>query len=391
MNSKRTFRGSYLCYAITFFFFCFSTGVFSQVLSIYLTGIGKTTTEMTFIISSSNLFGIALIPIFGFIIDRVKKPYMIMGTMFAAGVLSLIFAVSRNTWVLYMLNGLIMGIMSALNPIFENMAGNGKYRYGMVRCWGTIGYAVSASVAAVLLDVADPRLIFVVFALSVTTSALCFFGTGVISYREKPEAQQPKKLTVGQQISFLKSPLFLLFVVIALLFAAVTNVNNTFAPMLLKELGVSTSFVGTALLLSTLMEVPIVFFSNKFMGRFSGKILAAASFLMMFLQFVIYSVTDHVLIAFIAMLLLKAVSSQLFVMTMLKVVRGIVHENAVATALGVINSVNAVSTIVMHNVGGKIADAAGIQALYLTLAVMSAAAFLLCMFLKVKNTESRFF
>ena len=78
-------------------------------------------------------------------------------------------------------------------------------------------------------------------------------------------------------------------------------------------------------------------------------------------------------------------------MTMLKVVRGIVHENAVATALGVINSVNAVSTIVMHNVGGKIADAAGIQALYLTLAVMSAAAFLLCMFLKVKNTESRFF
>lgn len=89
---------SVLCHYL--FFFCFSTGVFSQVLSIYLTGIGKTTTEMTFIISSSNLFGIALIPIFGFIVDRVKKPYMIMGTMLAAGVLSLIFAVSRNTWVL---------------------------------------------------------------------------------------------------------------------------------------------------------------------------------------------------------------------------------------------------------------------------------------------------
>lgn len=48
------------------------------------------------------------------------------------------------------------------------------------------------------------------------------------------------------------------------------------------------------------------------MGRFSGKILAAASFLMMFLQFTVYGVTDHVLPAFIAMLLLKAVSSQLF-------------------------------------------------------------------------------
>lgn len=47
MNSKRTFRGSCPCYAITFFFFCFSTGVFSQVLSIYLAGIGKTTTVAT--------------------------------------------------------------------------------------------------------------------------------------------------------------------------------------------------------------------------------------------------------------------------------------------------------------------------------------------------------
>lgn len=375
-----------------FFFFCFSTGVFSQVLSIYLTGIGKTTTEMTFIVSAANLFGIALIPILGFVNDRVKKPYMIMGTMLTAGVLSIIFAISRNTWVLYLLHGLIMGIMNALNAIFENMAGNGKYRYGMVRCWGTIGYAVSASVAAVLLDHTNPKWIFIVFAMSVTISALCFFGTGVISYKKKTEGmEQKEKITMGQQIAFLKSPMFLLFLVVALLFAAVTNVNNTFAPVLLKELGVSTGFVGMALLLSTLTEVPIVFFSNKFMNRFPGKVLAAASFALMLVQFAVYGITDNVAAACIAMFLLKAVSSQLFVMTMLKVVRGIVHEQAVSTALGVINAVNAVGTIAMQNTGGVIADAVGIKVLYLMLAAMSTAALLLCLFLKVKNTQSGFF
>ena len=40
-KSKRTFRGSYSAYALTYFFFYWSLGVFTSVLSMYLTGIGK--------------------------------------------------------------------------------------------------------------------------------------------------------------------------------------------------------------------------------------------------------------------------------------------------------------------------------------------------------------
>ena len=40
-KSKRTFRGSYPAYALTYFFFYWSLGVFTSVLSMYLTGIGK--------------------------------------------------------------------------------------------------------------------------------------------------------------------------------------------------------------------------------------------------------------------------------------------------------------------------------------------------------------
>ena len=116
-----------------------------------------------------------------------------------------------------------MGITSALNPIFENMAGDGKYRYGLVRIWGTIGFAVSSQVAAMLLDIADPKWIFFVFLLSSVISVSCFFCTGVNAGSTAKE-----KVTITEQMSFLKQPMFLLFALITVLYMSVINLNNTF-------------------------------------------------------------------------------------------------------------------------------------------------------------------
>ena len=383
--NKWKFKGSYLSYVITFFFFCFSTGVSSQVLSIYLTGIGKMTAEMTFIISSGNLFGIVLIPVFGFVKDRVRRPYMIMTTLLAAGLLSVVFAFTKSTAVLFVLHGLIVGITSALNPIFENMAGDGKYRYGLVRIWGTIGFAVSSQVAALLLDIADPKWIFFVFLLSTVLSVSCFFCTGVSAQKSVKE-----KVPVTEQMAFLKQPMFLLFALITIVYMSMIGLNNTFAPILLQDLGVPTSFIGTMLLVSTLFEVPLVFFSNKFMNRFSGKLLAAASCVLLMIQFLVYGLCGNVIVVCIAMML-KAVCSQLFVMTMLKVVHGIVRESAVSTALGLISSANAVGSIIAHNVSGFCVEAAGIPALYLVLGGIGALVFVLSLFVKTKATTSTFF
>lgn len=385
MNMNRRFRGSYLSYIITFFLMSFGSGMFSQVLSIYLVGIGKSNSEMAFIVSSANLFGLVLIPVFGFINDRFKKPHLIIAAMAVSALLSLVFAGISNTWSLYLLHGCIMGLISALNPIFENLATDGKYRYGQIRIWGTIGYAVSSQVGTVLMDITDPKWIFVLFAISILLAATGFFYTGVISYRPIKE-----KLPPAQQIAFLKNPMFLLVVLAGALFSAVVNMNITFVPLYLKSLGMTNSFVGTSLLLSTLMEVPLVYFSYKFMDKFQAKYIAAFSFGLMFLEFVIFSQTSSAAVAFVAILLLKATGSQLFFMTLIKLVRGIVAENAVYTAMGVVSTVNAISTIIMQNVGGKVTEAIGLHGLYYVLAALAALAIVLCLFLKTKNDTKVF-
>ena len=147
-KSKRTFRGSYPAYALTYFFFYWSLGVFTSVLSMYLTGIGKSKAEMSFVMSASSLFGVVLIPIVGYINDKLRKPRLICTVMMACvAVFGILFALVRETMLLFLLNGCIMGFISSLSPVSERMATSTKYRYGTIRIWGTFGYAAAVQVA----------------------------------------------------------------------------------------------------------------------------------------------------------------------------------------------------------------------------------------------------
>ena len=379
-------RGSYFSYALTYFSFYFGMGAFISVQSVYLMGLGKSTGEMSFIVSASSLFGIVLIPAVGYLNDRLKKPRLIAVLLLAAvAVLGAVFAASRSTWVLYVLNGLIMGLVSAISPVCERMAGSGRFRYGTVRVWGTIGYAAAAQLAGLVMEFIAPRMIFVLFGAAIAVAAAGFAGTDGIRFEQEAE-----KSTAADQLSFLSKPMFLLFAAIALVFSGMSNLNITYSPILLQELGLSTGFVGTALSLSTLVELPVILFSNRFMDRFSGRALTAAGFAVMLLQFLLYGFSSSAWLAFLSMLLLKAVGSTLLMMIMLKVVRGIVRENSVSTALGVINAANAVSTILMQNLGGFIVGALGIHTMYFLLAGLSALGLLLSLFLRVQNAKKVF-
>ena len=77
-------------------------------------------------------------------------------------------------------------------------------------------------------------------------------------------------------------------------------------------------------------------------------------------------------------------------MTLIKLVRGIVAENAVYTAMGVVSTVNAISTIIMQSVGGRVTEAVGLHGFYYVLAALSALAIVLCLFLKTKNDTKVF-
>lgn len=313
-KSKRTFRGSYPAYALTYFFFYWSLGVFTSVLSMYLTGIGKSKAEMSFIMSASSLFGVVLIPIVGYINDKLRKPRLICTVMMACvAVFGILFALVRETMLLFLLNGCIMGFISSLSPVSERMATSTKYRYGTIRIWGTFGYAAAVQVACAMMEFTSPQLIFVSVSVSAVLAIVGFLGTDDISFTDTEAA----KAAAGKQFSFLCAPMYILFVIIGFIFSGCSNLNMTYSPILLQELGMPTGAVGTVLFFSTIVELPVILFSYKFMDRFSGRTLMLLAFAIMVAQFLLYATAPNAFVAVVTMLVLRAIGSTLFGMILL--------------------------------------------------------------------------
>ena len=330
-KSKRTFRGSYPAYALTYFFFYWSLGVFTSVLSMYLTGIGKSKAEMSFIMSASSLFGVVLIPIVGYINDKLRKPRLICTVMMACvAVFGILFALVRETMLLFLLNGCIMGFISSLSPVSERMATSTKYRYGTIRIWGTFGYAAAVQVACAMMEFTSPQLIFVSVSVSAVLAIVGFLGTDDISFTDTEAA----KAAAGKQFSFLCAPMYILFVIIGFIFSGCSNLNMTYSPILLQELGMPTGAVGTVLFFSTIVELPVILFSYKFMDRFSGRTLMLLAFAIMVAQFLLYATAPNAFVAVVTMLVLRAIGSTLFGMILFYAVRDDLIEDRARRCAG---------------------------------------------------------
>jgi len=384
----KKYKGSYFCYVLTFFFYFMSMSLFGSVLSVYLTGIGKSASEMSFIISASGLFSFAMVPAVGYLNDLTRRPRLISGCLlFGVGVLGLVFAACRSTWALFLLDGLIMSFINSIMPITERMAGQSKYRYGSLRVWGTLGYAVGAQCAGVAVEFFPPVVLFIFIFVSCGLTAVGFMGT------EEKGGDAPNGRPAKEKLplsSLVQNRQFLLYVFVAFLFAGCSGVNMNLAPVLLGSLGVATGRVGTVLFFSTLIEIPLILFSNKYMDRFSGKALMLTSFLIITVQFLFYGFARSAVVVVTVMVLLKAIASTLFQMITLKMVRNLLSPSLTTTGLSVINSLNSVSIILLQNAGGFVTDQWNIHVLYLCLAALTGLGMLLALRLPAGNDEKVF-
>ncbi|MBO4887651.1 MAG: MFS transporter [Firmicutes bacterium] len=386
----RRFKGSYLSYVLVFFFFFFCMAAFSSVLSVYLTGIGIGVANMARIVSASGIFALFMIPITGYMSDRTRKPRLIGGIMLiCVGIFAMLFSQSRTVALLFILNGLTMSFISAVQPILERLAGASKYRYGILRVWGTIGYAVGAQVAGLIIGTMPSVVLFITILIGGLLCALGFAGAeDPIMDKRKSTEEEPQEKKPAEKIklsSFLKNPNYLLFLLITVLFWGASGVNMTYVPILLRDLGIETSLIGTVIFLSTLVEIPLILFSNKFMDRFSGKSLIFLACGLTLFEFLVYGLVSVSWVVVTVVILLKAEATTTYVMIVLKIVSNLVAPELRTTGLSLVNTSNSIGGIIMQNIAGMMVESLGLSRFYLVLAGMITLSIILASFLKVKN------
>ncbi len=386
----KKYKGSYASYIITYFFYFFCMAVPGSVLSVYLTQTGKTASEMSLIVSAASLFSIIMVPIVGYLNDKLQKPKLIGAFLLLfAGLMGLVFSVSHEVWVLFILNGLMASCISSFMSVSEKMASSSKYRYGTIRVWGTLGYAAGAQAAGFALGQISENFIFILLIIAAVMVSVGLFGVNnpVSEKKEEPEENAKKE----KSLRFLKNRNFIVYLMIIILVSGSFGVNMIYVPVLMAENGISITAVGTILFLSTIVEIPLIVFSNKFMDKLSGTTLLRITVLIAVVQFVCYgffSASQVVLIGVIVFL--KAVASTLLVMINLKVVRNIVGLSYTSTALGILSSVSSLGGVLLQNLSGLFVDMFNIPTLYLVLVGCMVLALILSSFLRIDNDEKVF-
>ncbi len=383
----KKYKNSYLSYIFLYAGFYLAFAAYSAVLSVYLTGIGKNDREMSLILSSAGLFSLGLVPVLGYIADRAKNQKLVAAVLLiSAAALGWVFSAVNGLGILFALNGLIMAAMNGLSSICERLAGDSRFRYGVLRVWGTLGFAAGVQGAGLAIELLPGYALFLLVAAACGLSLLGLLGVELRPAVKGAEdsAEKPKFSAL------LENHQFFLFLLAAFIFSGCSGVNMNYSPVLLSGLGLPTGMVGTVLSIGTMVEIPLFLFSNKFMDRLSGKVLTALVFVLAIVQFSVYGLSKSAWLVMAVVVLLKAVTSTLYMMLTLKMVRCLVPAGLTTTGLAVVGAVNSLAGMVMQNVCGWLAGEWGIGSMYLFMAGCCVVGLIITMFLRVRNTETVF-
>jgi MFS transporter, PPP family, 3-phenylpropionic acid transporter len=155
--------------------------------------------------------------------------------------------------------------------------------YGRVRLGGTFGWALAAPLVGALVAARGLPVAFWTYAVLMLLAM-------VIGLRFRFPAQALRVRVWQGMGRLVRQRAWLFFLLLGLVsgmgFAAVNNYLFAY----LKELGINTTISGLALTVSTISEIPILFFANRILNRLGARGMLTLSVLLTGVRLVLYAV-----------------------------------------------------------------------------------------------------
>lgn len=369
------YTNSYLAYVLLFFFYDLAFAFFSALLSVYLIDKGYSASQVSLVITAASLGNMITQPIIGSLTDRFGMRTVNMVMMVLTCVAAGLFVIAPNFAMIMLSYAFMNLLMNGMNPTIERMATSSPYSYGSIRTWGTIGFAVGTQLTGIIYDVISPIAPYLGVILAMLIAILGFWGTNPrLAETEEAVIQDNTAEAPVEKVStkdLLTNKLFLFYLVLQIIFAACTGAAYSFTPAALtNHLGMAASTASTVLAFATVMEIPLLLFSSKFMDKVPNKVLMLIMFALACLQMVAFAITLPLPLALGITFLTKHPCGIINIMTNMKVVNTIVDPRQQITGLALVKTCQSFGVIITNNIGGRIVDAAGYPPMFLFLLVL---------------------
>jgi PPP family 3-phenylpropionic acid transporter len=277
--------------AISFFFYMLSFAAVAFYMPnfvLFYQGLGFNGIQIGILAGIAPLITLLGAPLWTGLADKKRRHRLIMSLVLLATVLiATIFPRAQTFIPVVVLVGLF-AIFSAPIPAFADsatmfMLAGRKELYGRVRLGGTIGFGLAAILSSLLILSYGISWVFwgyaVMMFLAFIVSQRFVYGT-----REENESLKwdPRWVLTNRR--------WMLFLVMAFIGGvAFTTINNYMLPYM-QELGASRMTMGLALTISTLGELPVLFFSNLLVKRFKAYGLFIFGLLMTGVRLLLFAV-----------------------------------------------------------------------------------------------------
>ena len=381
MKIFKHYHDSYLSYFLMYFFFFFSLAFFSGFISVYLMDQGFSASQVSFVVSCSYVLSVIVQPFIGKLNDLYESKYVNSILLLIAGISGIIFIFLKNIYLITFAYSLVLAITNGTNPIIERMAILSRFKYGSIRVWATIGYAIATIIAGSIYKNIGPYSLYVFFAIGELLCVIGILGThSILSPVEKTE----EKISMASVFKIKHIPFYL---IIVCLFYGITNVHHLYLPAMLKQSGLPINYVSTVIFFSTLSEVPVILLSHYYMNRFTNKQLLMSVFVLLFAQFFTFSFISSLIIQIIILFLTKTVATMAFVMINLKIITTIVDNSRQNTALSLVSACKSFSSILFQMLAGYLIDFTSYQMFYFVLFIYSVVGIILVFFFKVPTNK----
>ena len=157
-----------------------------------------------------------------------------------------------------------------------------KAMYGRVRLGGTVGWGVFAVLAGVIIQSYGIKWAFWGYALIML---LAFIVSQKFTFGKRVE-----NVSLGGDIrKVLSNRRWIFFLCLAFVGGVAFTAINIFLSPYLEELGASRSTMGIALTISTVGELPVLFFANRLLKRFGAYGLFGLGMTMTGLRLLLYA------------------------------------------------------------------------------------------------------